>query len=85
MEAQNCFHSGIGVETMKCAQGFNYHGERKQIMNKGLISNECSRCDEIEDWHCAVKCKVIVEMKEEFINKMKQKLPKKLSHITLEK
>jgi len=49
IESWYYFSSGIGVGTLKCIRGFNNHGTRNCLINKGTITDKCSWCGQIED------------------------------------
>ena len=38
---RNYFHGGVGVGTLKCVVGYNYHGKRNRLVNKGLTNDKC--------------------------------------------
>jgi hypothetical protein len=67
LDARNCFPGGAGVGTIKSATGYNHHGVRNKMVNAGLVSDRCPRCDDIEDWQHVVLCNSINHMKEAYL------------------
>ena len=47
--ARNYFYRGVGARTLKCMLGYNHHGKWNCMVNKGLTSSLCLRCNEQED------------------------------------
>ena len=45
------------TSTTKRAHGHNQCGEREAMTNEAITNKECPRCDEIESWEHAIKCK----------------------------
>ena len=75
-DARNCFHGGVGARTLKCVYGFNHHGKRNTLINKGMVDSKCPRCGEDEDWEHVITCPSIQNIKEQYIDKLKEKLQK---------
>ena len=73
---QNCFYGGVSAGMLKCMLGYNHYGKRNCMINKGLISILCSRCNEQEDWEHVIQCNGINDIKDEFIKQLEDKLKK---------
>ena len=50
------------------------------MVNKGMISTKCPRCNKIEDWNHGVQCEAILDMKQNFIQTLKEKLAKEVKN-----
>ena len=76
VEARNSFAGGVGIGTLKCVTGFNHHGRRGNIINNGLCSSKCPRCEEHEDWSHVVKCEGIHQKKEACVKDLNEAIKK---------
>lgn len=80
INVRNCFRGGVGVGTLKCIVGYNHHGKRNKLVNKGLTEDKCPRCEQIEDWEHVILCQSITGMKDEYLNELKSKMSKIAIH-----
>ena len=76
MEARNVFHEGVGAGTLKCVAGYNHYGKRNRTINKEMIGEECPRCQSKETWEHIILCDGAYQLKENYINKLKDKIDK---------
>ena len=76
-EARNCFITGVGTGRIKCAHGYNYHGQRSTKINNGLCAGKCPRCKGHEDWEHVILCAGTDNLKQEYLDELNKTIKKK--------
>ena len=66
-EARKTFYERVGAGTLKCLTGFNHYGCRDEKLNKGLVTNKCHKCNEIENWRRVILYEGVEDLKEKHI------------------
>ena len=74
IEARHVFHQGFSSSLIKCAYGVNHYAMREVVINQDVYNCYCLRCDQLETWEHVIKCSKAINLKNEYINKLRKKL-----------
>ena len=75
-EVKNSFSKAQSISSLKYSYGFNHYAARNKVINCGLVSKKYPRCSRRETQYHVVQYNETIELKVEFMIKLKQKLMK---------